>query len=198
MVKFISRLGGLFGGNKKTPKKEGPKPSKPKAKPSNPKKPSKQTHTPPTKKQVNHTPTHSKPRQSAAKPASKSAVTHVVAAKPLAKRALTHAVQKPSATLQKKTAPAKPDEHLRSLVLFITPTCPDCASARKLVNDVRRIAHKTILREVDLSTKDGELEGLLNGVVQSPSFMINGRLVFRGVLPARDQLLRVITEGAFA
>lgn len=201
MVKFISKLGGLFGGNQKkkdTPKKAGPKPSKPKAKPSKPrKKPAKPKSTP------------AKPRQAKPKPGATTQAknSHSTQAKPKP-GAGTHAVQKPAAMLQKKPAAvvakpqikpvalAKPEEHLRSVVLFTTPTCPDCASARKLVGDVRRVARNTVFREVDLSTREGELEGLLHGVVQSPSFVINGRLVFRGVLPAREQLARVINEGA--
>lgn len=197
MVKFISKLGVLFGGNPKkkdTPKKAGPKPSKPKAKPSKPqKKPAKPKSTP----------RQAKPKPSATTQAKNS---HSTQAKPKP-GAGTHAVQKPAATLQKKPVAvvAKPQmkpavalakEQLRSVVLFTTTTCPDCASARKLVGDVRRIARDTVFREVDLSTREGELEGLLHGVVQSPSFVINGRLVFRGVLPAREQLARVINEGA--
>lgn len=97
----------------------------------------------------------------------------------------------------KRIAPvvARAARPLRSVVLFTKPACADCDEAKRLLGIMRRVIHNVSFLEVDVSTKDGEIEALLSGVAQTPAFVINGRLVFRGVLPSKEQLARVINEG---
>lgn len=174
MVKFISKLGGLFGkGSEKPAKRPGKRDPKPKK----------------AKKVSAVRPKGAAKGKKAAKP------VRAVAAKPArVTKPVKAAIKKPA---RPPVVLAKPGrEPLKSLVLFTMPNCPDCDEARKLVSIMRRVVRNVAIREVDLSTKEGELEGLLSGVVKAPAFVINGRPVFRGVLPSREQLARVINEGA--
>lgn len=178
MVKLMAKIGRLFGGDPKKPRKAVVK------KPAKPVK----TSAPAKKLAKGHKPAKDV-KKIAQKPAKKSSQKP----KPAKKGALPPSKAKPVLKAIVKVQPNLEPE--RSLILFITPACPDCAAARKLVADVRRVVRNVVFREVDLSTRDGELEGLLNGIVDAPAFVINGRPLFRGVLPSREQLARIINEG---
>ena len=67
--------------------------------------------------------------------------------------------------------------------VFVMPKCPKCPLAKAIA---RRVAEKYGLEyvEVDLSTPDGEIEGLMYNVVSTPSIAIGDDVIVRGdVLP---------------
>jgi len=67
--------------------------------------------------------------------------------------------------------------------VFVMPKCPKCPLAKAIA---RRVAEKYGLKyvEIDLSTPDGEIEGLMYNVVSTPSIAIGDDVVVRGdVLP---------------
>ena len=73
------------------------------------------------------------------------------------------------------------------LKVFTLPTCTNCPAAKKTSQEV---AHRFGLKytEVDLSTPDGQLDGLMHQVMSTPSIAIDDEVVARGKLLSRDEL----------
>ena len=73
------------------------------------------------------------------------------------------------------------------LKVFTMPTCTNCPAAKKLS---REIAEKYGLDylEVDISTSDGQLDGLMHQIMSTPSIAIDDEVVARGKVLSREDL----------
>ena len=73
------------------------------------------------------------------------------------------------------------------LKVFTLPTCNNCPAAKRISKE---IAEKYGLKyaEVDISTPEGQLEGLMHQIMSTPSIAINEEVVTRGRLPSREEL----------
>jgi glutaredoxin len=73
------------------------------------------------------------------------------------------------------------------LKVFTLPTCNNCPAAKALSKEM---ADKFGLSydEVDISTPDGQLEGLMHQIMSTPSIAIDGEVVVCGELPSREEL----------
>lgn len=66
-------------------------------------------------------------------------------------------------------------------------TCPNCPAAKQLAKDVAgkfNVAYK----EVDISTPDGEIEGLMYQIMSTPSIAIDDDVIARGKLISQEEL----------
>lgn len=73
------------------------------------------------------------------------------------------------------------------LKVFTLPTCGNCPAAKALSKE---LADKFGLSyaEVDISTPDGQLEGLMHQIMSTPSIAIDDEIVALGTLPSREEL----------
>ncbi len=73
------------------------------------------------------------------------------------------------------------------LKVFTLPSCKDCPAAKAISKEM---ADKYALKyaEVDISTPDGQLEGLMHQIMSTPSIAIDEEVVARGKLPSREEL----------
>lgn len=73
------------------------------------------------------------------------------------------------------------------LKVFTLPTCKNCPAAK---NFSQEIAQKYGLKyeEVDISTPDGQLDGLMNQIMSTPSIAIDDEVITRGKLLSREEL----------
>lgn len=73
------------------------------------------------------------------------------------------------------------------LKVFTLPTCKDCPAA-KVISKEMAGKYGLAYAEVDISTPDGQLDGLMNQIMSTPSIAIDGVVVARGRLPSREEL----------
>ena len=73
------------------------------------------------------------------------------------------------------------------LKVFTLPTCANCPAAKKLSWEIAQKYGLGYL-EVDISTKDGQIEGLMHQIMSTPSIAIDDEVVARGTLPSRERL----------
>jgi glutaredoxin len=73
------------------------------------------------------------------------------------------------------------------LKVFTLPSCKKCPAAKKIVKDVADKDNLDFL-EVAISTPDGQLEGLMHQIMNTPSIAIDERGVSRGALISREDL----------
>ena len=73
------------------------------------------------------------------------------------------------------------------LKVFTLPTCTNCPTAKKISQE---IAQKYGLEyaEVDISTPDGQLDGLMFQIMSTPSIAIDNEVITRGKLLSREEL----------
>ncbi len=73
------------------------------------------------------------------------------------------------------------------LKVFTLPTCKNCPAAKKISQE---IAQKYGLKyaEVDISTPDGQLDGLMYQIMSTPSIAIDTEVIARGKLLSRKEL----------
>ncbi|MGB9134058.1 MAG: thioredoxin family protein [Candidatus Bathyarchaeia archaeon] len=73
------------------------------------------------------------------------------------------------------------------LKVFTLPSCKDCPAAKAISKEM---ADKYGLKyaEVDISTTDGQLEGLMHQIMSTPSITIDEEVFARGKLPSREEL----------
>ena len=73
------------------------------------------------------------------------------------------------------------------LKVFTLPTCQKCPAAKRMA---REIAQKYGIRcrEVDMSTPDGQLDGLMHHIMSTPSIAVNQEVIARGKLLSRQAL----------
>jgi len=73
------------------------------------------------------------------------------------------------------------------LKVFTLPTCTNCPVAKKISQEVAQ-KYKLDYREVDISTPDGQLDGLMYQVMSTPSIAIDDEVIARGKLLSREEL----------
>ena len=73
------------------------------------------------------------------------------------------------------------------LKVFTLPKCVNCPAAKKISQD---IAQKFGLnyREVDISTPEGQLDGLMHQIMSTPSIAIDNEIIARGKLLSKEEL----------
>ena len=73
------------------------------------------------------------------------------------------------------------------LKVFTLPTCKNCPAAKKISQE---IAQKYGLKyaEVDISTPDGQLDGLMYQIMSTPSIAIDDEVITRGKLLSQEEL----------
>ena len=73
------------------------------------------------------------------------------------------------------------------LKVFTLPTCKNCPVAKMISQE---IAQKFGLKyaEVDISTPDGQLDGLMYQIMSTPSIAIDDEVITRGKLLSQEEL----------
>jgi small redox-active disulfide protein 1 len=75
------------------------------------------------------------------------------------------------------------------VTVFTMPQCPKCPAAKELVKEVSKDFDIEIA-EVDI--KEDMVTGLQYGVASTPSVAVNEKLISRGDVPSRDELIEEI------
>ncbi|UCG37628.1 MAG: thioredoxin family protein [Candidatus Bathyarchaeota archaeon] len=73
------------------------------------------------------------------------------------------------------------------LKVFTLPTCRNCPAAKKVSQELAQ-KHDLKYVEVDISTPDGQLDGLMHQIMSTPSIAIDGEVIARGKLVSREEL----------
>ncbi len=72
------------------------------------------------------------------------------------------------------------------LKVFTLPTCPKCPAAKQISQEVAKklgIEYK----EIDLTSHDGHLEGLMYQIMSAPSIVLDDEVLSRGrSIPAEE------------
>ncbi len=73
------------------------------------------------------------------------------------------------------------------LKVFTLPTCRNCPAAKRVSKE---IAQKYDLNyvEVDISTPDGQLDGLMHQIMSTPSIALDDEVISRGKLISKERL----------
>ena len=74
-----------------------------------------------------------------------------------------------------------------SVKVFTLPSCPNCPAAKKIAWEVAT-KYKLDFSEVDISTPDGQIEGLMYQIMSTPSIAIGKHVVSRGTPISREKL----------
>jgi len=75
------------------------------------------------------------------------------------------------------------------VTVFTMPQCPKCPAAKELVKQVGESLDIDI-EEVDI--KEDMVKGLQFGVASTPSVAVNEKLISRGEVPDREELIAQI------
>jgi len=73
------------------------------------------------------------------------------------------------------------------LKVFTLPTCTNCPAAKRLSQEVAK-KYGLDYVEVDISTSDGQLDGLMHQIMSTPSIAIDDEVVARGRALSREEL----------
>lgn len=73
------------------------------------------------------------------------------------------------------------------LKVFTMKTCPNCPAAKQLAKEVAS-KYNVGYREIDISTPDGEIEGLMYQIMSTPSIAIDDDVIARGKLISQEEL----------
>lgn len=79
------------------------------------------------------------------------------------------------------------------LRVFTLPTCRNCPAAKKVSQEVAA-KYGLNYSEVDLSTPEGQLDGLMLQIMSTPSIAVGDEVIFRGRLPSREELENEVKE----
>jgi len=73
------------------------------------------------------------------------------------------------------------------LKVFTLPTCTNCPAAKRLSQEIAK-KYGLDYVEVDISTSDGQLDGLMHQIMSTPSIAIDDEVVARGRALSREEL----------
>ncbi|MCK4477636.1 thioredoxin family protein [Candidatus Bathyarchaeota archaeon] len=73
------------------------------------------------------------------------------------------------------------------LKVFTLPTCKNCPAAKKISQEIAQ-KHGLKYETVDISTPDGQLDGLMYQIMSTPSIAIDDEVITRGKLLSREEL----------
>jgi len=77
--------------------------------------------------------------------------------------------------------------HELDVKVFTLPTCRNYPAAKKLSQEVAQ-KYGLTFREIDISTSDGQLDGLMYQILSTPSIVVGDDVVSRGKLLSREEL----------
>jgi glutaredoxin len=73
------------------------------------------------------------------------------------------------------------------LRVFTLPTCKNCPAAKKISEEMAQ-RYGLQYKEVDISTPEGQLDGLMCQIVSTPSTVPDNEVITRGQLISRQEL----------
>jgi glutaredoxin len=73
------------------------------------------------------------------------------------------------------------------LKVFTLPTCKNCPVAKKTSKEMAQ-KYGLKYKEIDISTPDGQLDGLMHQIMSTPSIAIDNEVISRGKLLSNEQL----------
>lgn len=79
------------------------------------------------------------------------------------------------------------------LKIFTLPTCPKCPRAKVIAKEVAE-KFNIKYREIDISTHEGLLEGLMYQIMSTPSIVIEDEVIARGKITSKEELEAVIKK----
>jgi len=73
------------------------------------------------------------------------------------------------------------------LKVFTLPTCPKCPEAKRIAQEVSaKLGVKCI--EIDLTTSEGGLDGLMYQIMSAPSIALDDEVLVRGRVLSQEEL----------
>jgi len=83
------------------------------------------------------------------------------------------------------------------IVLYTATTCTHCPAAKKIFKEI--IAELNLKEGIDYEIKninegDNMIEALMHQVAATPSFVIDGELIYSGEVTKKDELIKIIKE----
>lgn len=73
------------------------------------------------------------------------------------------------------------------LKIFTLPTCPTCPEAKRIAQEVSaKFGVKCV--EIDLSTSEGGLVGLMYQIMSTPSLALDDEVLVRGKILPKEEL----------
>lgn len=79
------------------------------------------------------------------------------------------------------------------LKVFTLPTCKNCPAVKKISSEIaRKYGLKYV--EVDMSTVDGQLDGLMFQIMSTPSIALDDEVITRGKLLSLEELDKEVKE----
>ncbi len=79
------------------------------------------------------------------------------------------------------------------VTVFTMPQCPNCPAAKELVQEVGKDFDIEI-EEIDL--QEDKITGLQFGVASTPSVAVNEKVISRGDVPDREELIAEIKRAS--
>jgi glutaredoxin len=73
------------------------------------------------------------------------------------------------------------------LRVFTLPTCKNCPAAKKVSEEMAQ-RYGLQYKEVDISTPEGQLDGLMCQIMSTPSIALDNEVITRGQLISRQAL----------
>lgn len=73
------------------------------------------------------------------------------------------------------------------LKVFTLPTCKNCPVAKKISKEMAQ-KYGLTYKEIDISTSDGQLDGLMYQIMSTPSTAIDNEVISRGKLLSKETL----------
>lgn len=73
------------------------------------------------------------------------------------------------------------------LKVFTLPTCPKCPEAKRIAQEVSAKLGVDYM-EIDLSTPEGGLEGLMYQIMSAPSIALDDEVLVKGMIPSQEEL----------
>jgi len=73
------------------------------------------------------------------------------------------------------------------LKVFTLPTCKNCPVAKKISKEMAQ-KYGLTYKEIDISTQDGQLDGLMYQIMSTPSTAIDNEVISRGKLLSKETL----------
>lgn len=73
------------------------------------------------------------------------------------------------------------------LKVFTLPTCTDCPAAKKISEEMAQ-RYGLQYKEIDISTPEGQLDGLMYQIMSTPSIALDNEVISRGRPVSREEL----------
>lgn len=73
------------------------------------------------------------------------------------------------------------------LIVFTLPTCTNCPAVKRISEELAQ-RYRLRYREVDISTPEGQLDGLMHQIMSTPSIALDNDIIARGRLVSREEL----------